>query len=179
MLVRRIITFFILLVAQPVSAAVTPFSIGLALESRLNKEVNPDVSKVDNVPQLSARYRFEPFAVQLEYSQQASSSGSGSLRINSLSRLATLWGRYKYYEYTRWNPFVGAGFGYYFDRVESKFEGSANTRGGQRRVLGLGTGIGTPQFWETLDLEGEMRISTVEQRSDPMFSFLLRLDVQI
>jgi hypothetical protein len=175
----RIAWFLILLAAQPVSASITPFSMGLALESRLDREVNPEISKVNNVPQISARYSFDRVAAQLEYSQQQASSGAGSLRITTMSRLATLWGRYKYLPYTSWNPFVGVGGGYYFDKVESKFEQSSNSRGGQRRVLGLGTGVGTPPLWETLDLEGEMRVSTIEQRSEPMFSFLLRLGVQI
>jgi hypothetical protein len=179
MSVKLLVGSLFILLPLSAGAASTPYQMGVALESRVQHDVNPDDAHLQNLPQLWARYNWERWAAQLEYTQEDHSSGSGSLRIVTVSRVATLWGRYKYIEFTEWNPFVGVGGGYYFDQTESTFESSERRISGRRGLLGASTGIGTPLLWQHFDVEAEARVETLEQSADPLFSFLVRLGVRI
>lgn len=172
-----------LVLAMTVGAAATAaepskWQAGVGMESRLQSEVNPDYEKLENVGLLFGRVNFDRIAAQLELGQQERTSSSGSLAVTTKTQMIGLWGRYKYLNLERANPFVGVGAGTYMDQVDSEFEQSEDSREARRDFVGLGTGVGVP-VWKVLDLEGEVRMGLIEQREDPLFSFLVRVGVRL
>ena len=172
---RWIVSTVIFLSAHAVASP--RWGLGLGMESRMQREVNPDYANMKNVPQLYVKADFLPWAVLGEFSQEERRSSSGSLEIKSQTRKLGVWGRY---EFTgpRWSPFLTTGVGEYFDRVETTFQSSHDSRSGMRGFWGLGAGVGVT-YWERILVELEGRVNLIEQTKDPVFSALLRVGVQI
>jgi hypothetical protein len=168
---------FLLLSSMPVMAA-QDFALGMAMESRAQREVNPDFTDMRNSPQLYLKYRVLPAWFALgEISSESRDSSSGSLHVEAHSLKTGLWGRYEFTT-LRWTPFLAVGFGEYFDRVSTRFQSSQDTRSGTRGYMGTGVGVGKT-YWDILLLEAEGRVTFEEQTKDPVLTAILRLGVKI
>lgn len=174
---RRLLVILILVCASARATAKEQWAFGLGMESRLQREVNPDFTGLTNTPQYYVKYNFLPWSALVEFGQEGRDSSSGSLHVQSSSRKLGVWGRY---EFTgkNWAPFLSSGIGSYFDRVDTTFQSSRDERSGTRKFFGLSTGIGCT-YWEHLLLEAEARLTSVEQNKEPVFSALFRLGFQI
>jgi opacity protein-like surface antigen len=152
------------------------WAFGLGMESRVQREVNPDYANLQNTPELYARFRAHPYVALLEVGQQTHDTSSGSLSIRSQSTNVALWGRYEFLE-RAWTPFLSAGAGSYFDRVETHFESSSDARTGRRALIGAGAGV-SATVWQNLLLELEVRASGVQNEKDPLLTSLFRVGFQ-
>ena len=97
--------------------------------------------------------------------------------METQTRTLGLWGRYEYLTDSRWVPFAGLGVGSHFDRVRSSFGGTTDRRNGDRPFLGAGAGAGVLLFGH-LWLETEARFASVQDRGDPLLSFLFKIGGQ-
>lgn len=174
---RRFLILLGLVVSTAPAFAVT-WGAGLAMENRIQREVNPDYADMKSFGQLYAEVRFWPWALLIEGGSEAANSDSGTLHIQSATYSLGLWGRYEFYAPSRWSPFLSAGLGSYFDSVKTTFAGDIDNRTGTRGYFGLGAGI-RKVLWSHLSLEAELRGQFVEDRKDPYASGLLRLGWQI
>jgi hypothetical protein len=172
----RILIFLSLLVAGSSALALTQsdFSMGFGMESRAQRDVNPDYVNPLYSGQLFAKLRLKPWDLVLETSRSERDSGSGSLRVHSESTLLGAWGRYEFTPDREWTPYAALGMGNYFDKVSTSFQDSQADRGGNRKFLGLSAGV-SAIFWEHLIVEGEGRILSLEQSKDPVFAALIRV----
>ena len=164
------------LVGGSIASAAT-WSMGGLMESRMQKEVNPDYAELKNTGGIFAKVGFWPMAVLLESAREERDSGSGGLKVSSESTSLGVWGRYEFRDPGTWSPFAGIGAGMHFDKVTTTFAGQRDVRSGQRNFMGVGGGI-TKSFWSHVLVELEARAVTVQQRNDPMLSALFRAGVQ-
>lgn len=158
-------------------ASAAQYALGGGMESRLQKEVNPDYVEAKHVGGVFGKISFWPMAVVVEAAQQERESQVGGLKIKSSTNNFGLWGRYEFRDPGTWSPFAGIGAGLYMDKVVTSFEGNDDTRSGNRGFMGLGGGL-TKTFWKYLLVELEARVATVQDRNDPFLSALLRAGVQ-
>jgi hypothetical protein len=154
------------------------WSMGLGVESRIQRDVNPDQNSLKNMGELYIKMRLHPWAVLLETAQESHDSGSGTLQVQTESTSFGAWGRYELHDFDGWLSFVSVGAGSYFDKVDTSFQSSYNETFATRLFLGLGGGIGVV-CWQHLSLELEGRVASVEQSREPVLSALLRLGYQI
>ncbi len=178
---RRTLTLVLFtLISAPAFAAPSTYSMGLGMESRLVKEVNPDYTNAQFAGQLYGTVRFWPWDLSVEVTpEEKRSAASGSLSITSQTTTLSFWGRYEFLAADRrLMPFASLGLGMYFDRVTTKFNGESDTRGSRRGFAGVGLGL-TATLWKRLQLEAEARGSSVEEREEMLFSLLLHAGVQI
>jgi len=153
-------------------------AMGFGMESRMQRDVNPEYNTQQNSGQLYAKLRFWPWALEIETGRSELDSGQGSLRIRSESTLLGLWGRYEFKDPGTFAPFASLGVGSYFDVVDTTFESSHDRRTGLRKFMGAGGGVSTV-FWTHLQVELEGRVMTLEETKDPIFSGLIRIGCQI
>ena len=154
------------------------FGMGIGLETRLQREINPGFTDVRAAGQVFQMFRLHPWTAAVEAGYERQESGSGGFKVTSSSLAAGVWGRYGFAEPERWAPFVSTGVGAYFDRVNSSFAGESDTRRGVRRFWGAGLGI-NKIFGEYFLLETELRASFVQDRRDPMLALIVRTGVQL
>ena len=152
------------------------YAFGLGMESRFQREVNPDYNDMKNMGELYGKNRFWPWSLVVEAGQEGRESSSGSLSVRAESTSLQLWSRYEFREH--WSPFLAVGLGDYFDRVETKFQGSTDVRNGTRNMIGFGAGMSTV-FWRYLLVELEGRMALLQESRDPVYSVLLRIGLQI
>ncbi len=180
MLHSLVVAVLIFNVSSVFAASSKPdFAMGMAMESRLEQNVNPDYAATRFNEQLYGKLRFWPWAVLLEGGLEGRESSSGSYRVKTQTGTVAAWARYEFIPVTRgWSPFVSIGVGAYFDRVNTQIDTYDDTRSSRRGLMGLGGGL-TASLWRYLLLEAEGRISGVQERKDPLYSALLRIGVQI
>lgn len=167
----------VLLAAFSGAATAAPqWGLGFGMESRLDREVNPDYADVHSAPQLYGKIDLAPWAFVVETSQQSSESGEGSLHVSSQTQILATWARYEFPIPSHWMPFVSMGAGMAFDQVTTTFAGSRDVRNGNRGLLGAGGGL-TGTFFSWLQVEAEGRVNFIEDHKDPDLSALLRLGV--
>lgn len=159
-------------------AAKPTYAMGVGIESRLEHEVNPAYSTAQNLGQLYGKIRLWPWALLVELNHQSETTGSGSLNIRSETTGLGLWGRYEFLNPEKWSPFATVGGGAYFDEVTTNFEASTDVRAGRRGFGGVGGGL-TVTFWQRFLVEAEGRGMMIQERVDPLFTFLLRAGIQI
>lgn len=162
----------------PVAHAEPQWALGAAMESRFQREVNPDYGGVQNVGAFFTKLRLAPWAMVLEVGHEDRHSSSGSLSIHTQSTNGSLWARYEFLGEQTWRPFLGAGLGLSWDRVDTSFANSTDTRTGQRGLFGFGGGV-SGLLWKYLLAEVELRVVSIEDVKDPVLSGLLRLGLQL
>ena len=177
---RTLIATVLALFTAPVFATPLQYSLGLGMESRLVKEVNPDYSNPQFAGQLYGKIRHWPWDLSVELTpQEKRNTASGNLSITSATTTLGFWGRYEFRAPDRrWATFGSLGMGMYFDRVTTEFNGASDARSSRRGFAGLGLGFGTT-VWNRLQLEAEARGASVEEREEMLFSVLLRAGIQI
>jgi hypothetical protein len=154
------------------------FAMGLGMETRASRDVNPDYVTPQYMGMLYAKLRLKPFEALLETSRSERDSGSGSLRVHSESTLLAGWGRYEVFPEQEWIPFAALGFGTYFDTVTTRFQDSRSSNNGRRGFLGAGAGA-SKIFWQHFLVEVEGRVLSVEQARDPVLTGIVRLGCQM
>lgn len=156
----------------------TALTMGLGMETRLQREVNPDYTSARFSGQLYAQVHQWPWVLALELTPtERHSTSSGSLRVQSEVTVLGLWGRYEFLKpQRRWTTFATLGAGMNFDRVTTDFAGESDARTSRRNFAGAGLGFGGT-LWKRLSLEAEGRMVSVEEREDPIFSLVLRAGV--
>lgn len=173
---RNVITLICLVCCSGVTFAqeTKKMAMGLSMETRLQRDVNPDQSSLQPMGLLYGRYRVSgPFWILGETGYESHSGGSGSLQVKTESIVFGLWGRYEILRDRKWMPYVALGGGSYFDKVSTDFETSSDQRSGTRMFAGLGTGVSTT-LWNYFSMEAEGRITFIELEKDPGFSMVLR-----
>ena len=150
------------------------FSMVVAMETRANREVNPDYVNPKYSGMLFAKLRLRPWNILLEMSRSERDSRSGALHVNSESTRLAAWSRYEFLPDSSWTPFAAAGGGFYSDRVSTSFGQTTVNSSGKRGMLGLGAGI-SAVFWNHLTLEAEGRLESVEYARDPVLAGIVRL----
>ena len=174
-----LIVLMINLTAAFAASSASDFAMGVAMESRLEQNVNPDYAGTRFNEQLYGKIRFWPWAILLEGGLEGRESSSGSYHVKTQTSTVAAWPRYEFLAKERgWSPFVSLGAGVYFDRVSTQIESAQDTRISRRGLVGLGGGL-TANLWRYLVLEAEGRISGVQERTEPLYSALLRIGVQI
>ena len=175
----RSLIFAILLVSSPAFALTqSDFAMGVGLESRMQRDVNPDYSNPRSSGNLYAKLRMRPWDLLIETARDEQSTGSGSLRIRNESTLLAAWARYEFEKNESWTPYVSLGAGNYFDKVSTTFQASHVESNGNRKFLGLSAGI-SAVFWDHFLVEGEARVLSLEQSKDPVLSGLIRVGCQM
>lgn len=154
------------------------FAMGLGMETRASRDVNPDYVSPQYMGVLYAKLRLKPFAAMLETSRSERDSGSGSLRVHSESTMLAAWGRYEIFPEQRWIPFATLGLGTYFDNVTTHFQDSRSSNNGRRDFVGVGAGASTV-FWEHFLVEAEGRVLSIEQARDPVLTGIVRVGCQM
>ena len=150
-------------------------ALGIAMESRLQMEINPDVGSLRNLGMVYAKYKVGRWAGLFEAGQERRDTSSGSLKVRNESIMTGLWGRYEFSNGDRlWSPYLAAGGGAYFDKVKTQFQSSEAQHGGTRKFAGLGAGVSSVLAQHLL-LEGEGRMNFVEMVKDPVFSLIVRV----
>src|SRR3569623_324668 len=103
----RSVVVLLLACANPAWALAKPdYALGLALEAREQREVNPDTNGARGIGQLYGLVRLRPAAVEIETSQDSSQTNSGSLSVKSQSTMLGVWGRYEYLHPVDYNLFA-------------------------------------------------------------------------
>lgn len=171
---RPVLALMLLLMAPNLWAAPTVWSTGLGMESRMQREVNPDYVDMRNSGTLYAKARFWPMAALLEAAREDRDSHSGDLRIKASSMMLGVWGRYEFRDPDKWSPFAGLGAGQYFDQVQTSFGEQVDTRKARRGFMGVGLGL-TKTYWQHLLLELEARAAAIQRRDQIQFSGLFRV----
>jgi opacity protein-like surface antigen len=154
------------------------FAMGVGMETRAQRDVNPDETAPKYAGVLYAKMRFKPWDALLETARDERDSSSGSLRIHSESTMLGAWGRYEIYPDEFWTPFASAGLGTYFDKVATSFQDSSFSKSGTRGFLGLGAGV-SAVLWDHVLVEGEGRILSLEQSKDPVLTGMIRVGCQM
>lgn len=154
------------------SLAAPSWTVGTGLETRFQKEVNPDYAEMKAIGQLFAQANFGVWAGHAELGHEVQESNSGALSITSKSLNFGLWGRYQFLT-DQYRPFVSTGLGSYFDTVTTRFGASEDERTGTRPYWGLGGGI-SAVFWEHLLVEVEGRGALIRDRKEPTLAALFR-----
>jgi hypothetical protein len=154
------------------------WSVGTAMEARMQREVNPDYYEASAIGQLFAQASFGKWAALLEVGQDSSDSSSGGVSVDNDTLSVGAWGRYSLAPERKWRPVAGLGLGAYFDKVTSTYGSSSSERRGERYFGGAGVGL-SHTFFKHMLIEGEGRAALIEDRKDPLFSVLLRLGVEI
>ena len=163
-----------------VSAEARPlWNLGMAMEARLEREVNPEYTDPAGLGQVFAQVEMGRWLAHAEIGRQEQESSSGSLAVKTTTNIFGLWGRYQFLNEKKWRPFLGAGMGMHLDEVKTSYGAtSKDRRDGERGYLGIGGGVGRV-FAEWMLIEVEVRAGGVEDRKDPLFSLTTRLGVQI
>jgi len=154
------------------------WGLGLGYLARVNREVNPDYTEMKGFGQLYAQIRRKRWAMALEVDREERVSSSGALNIQTDSVGLGSWWRYHFRDPERWTLFVSGGAGVYLDEVTSTYLNAHDERTGRRFFTGLGGGL-TRTLWNVLMIEGEGRVSVVQDRRDPVGSVIFRLGVQL
>jgi opacity protein-like surface antigen len=154
------------------------FAMGVGMETRAQRDVNPDETAPKYSGVLYAKLRFKPWDALFETARDERDSSSGSLRIHSESTLLGAWTRYEIRAEESWTPFASAGLGSYFDKVSTSFQTSSADKSGTRGFLGLGGGV-SAVFWSHVLVEGEGRILSLEQSKDPVLTGMIRVGCQM
>lgn len=149
------------------------WSAGTGLETRFQKEVNPDYSDVQILGQLFGQLNLGRWLAHAELGHEERDTSTGLLAIETRSLNIGAWGRYQF-QTEQWRPFVGTGLGAYFDTVKTTFGASEDERSGNRPYWGLGGGI-SAVFWNSLLLEAEGRGTLIRDRREPTFAALFRV----
>ncbi len=144
-------------------------SAGVGLQSRLEREINPDFVKSKNSGQLFAQVLYLPYVLNMELGREEGSSRMGGLTITHSTVVFTAWGRYEWASDSQWRPFAAVGGGCYFDEVVSRFDRATDERSGTRLLSGLGAGV-RGLLGHLLRLEAEGRMAFVQDHKDPEFS---------
>lgn len=169
----RALVFMLLWVASTASAL--DYGLGIGVESRLTKDVNPAFSSVSTQGQFFQEVRFHPWTLTLELGLERGESASGGLSIERSTVSAQTWARFAVLSFDTWAPYVGVGVGGFFDRVTTRLPGDeTDVRRGTRWMTGLGGGV-TKTFFDHLLLEAELRASFVREQRDPGLSLLGRV----
>jgi len=175
---RSVAILLLVCASQSWALAKPDYALGLALEAREQREVNPDTNGARGFGQLYGLVRMRPAAVEIETSQDSNETHSGSLSVKSLSTMVGAWGRYEYLHPADYTLFASLGLGAFFDRVDTQFQTSSDHHSGTRDFMGAGTGLSVV-FWEHLQLEVEGRILSIQESKDPVLSGLVRVGCQI
>lgn len=162
------------------SAAPTAWrtSLGLGLESRLSREINPDYVEVQNLPKLYFLLRHYPYGLSVELGEESRTSRAGALKINTSSTQISFWGRYEFSDHDLWVPFMAVGLGSTFEKVISEYGSSTDEREGLRKSAGLSAGL-SATIWRFVEVEGEGRAVFIEDRKDPQLAALLKLGFRL
>lgn len=150
------------------------YGVGLGLETRLVKDVNPGYTSTRSLAHVFQELRLERFVFTVEVGYDKSEGSAGGLSIRRATVTATTWARYAFLDFDRWSPYVTVGLGSHFDRVTSSFADESDTRRGTRLMTGLGGGI-AKTLWDHLLLEGEVRGVFVREQKEPGLSLILRV----
>lgn len=159
----------------------THWAFGLGMESRLDTEVNPDYTDLQNAGLVYLRGQWRRYGLQLELGGgEKRRTSSGSLRIETVSYSGALWGRYDLMGTRRRSamPFLELGGGTFADQITTEFQGARDERQGRRGFVGLGLGVGFVLF-RHLEIEAGARGQSIQQRKDPLVSLLIRMGVRI
>jgi hypothetical protein len=176
---QRLLTFGLIVLWSGATWASKPdLAMGLGLETRAQRDVNPDATTAKSTDEFYGKIRFFPWALEIETGREESASGSGSLTIKSESTLLGVWGRYEFAPPTMVAPFASLGMGSYFDVIDTSFAASHDRRQGVRKFMGAGGGL-TMTLWDHLQMEIEGRIISLEETKDPVLSGLIRVGCQI
>lgn len=174
-MLRTVIALFVALLFHASAFARQEVAMGLAMESRVQREVNPDIGNLHSLGMVYAKWKFAQWSALFETGLEEHDSGTGSLNVKTETIGVGLWGRYDFYAPDRgWSPFAGVGVGSYFDRVNADFQDSHEERSGTRKFAGLGVGVDAT-FWQHFLVEGEGRMNFVELSKDPVFSAIFRV----
>jgi hypothetical protein len=164
----------ILLAIFSLQVSATEWGMGMALQGRVQADINPDYYQTKALGQLFARARQVPWSVLLELGDERQHTSAGSYSIGSQSTSLGLWGRYEPWPEYAWSAFVSGGTGVFLDRMETQLGAERSVDHGHRFYLGLGAGI-SRQVWRQCLVELEARVQSIEQGRDPALSGLLRV----
>lgn len=166
-----------LLLCFGASAEALDYGVGLGVDSRVGKDVNPAYTSARSLGQLFGEVRFYPWTIALEYMRDTQTSSDGGLSIQRVSNSLGLWGRFGFLDPDGWSPYATVGLGTYLDRVTSTFAAERDERKGSRAFLGAGAGV-AKTFFTYLLTEAEVRGLLVREQKDPGLALILRLGVR-
>jgi opacity protein-like surface antigen len=175
---RILILFALCFASSAFALTQKDFAMGVGMETRAQRDVNPDETAPKYSGMLFAKLRFKPWDALLETARDERDSSSGSLRVHSESTLLSAWVRYEIRPEESWTPFATAGLGSYFDKVSTSFESSQASKSGMRSFVGLGAGV-SATYWDHLVIEGEGRILSLEESKDPVLTGMIRVGCQM
>ena len=159
------------------SASAWRFDLGVGVEARWRREVNPAFGQYANAPQAFATIWYHRFALSTELSREpVRSSTSGGLTIQTQ---ATRFGTFARYGLLQWGtvtPYVAFGGGATWDTVTTRFTSTVDRRRGSRRFLGAGLGV-SAKPWSWSVIEAEARVLSEETVKFPGFGVIVRLGV--
>lgn len=153
------------------------FGLGLGLESRLEREVNPDFFQLQSLGHYYGILGRGIYSLLFELSRERQHSQSGAMAISTSTTSLAVWGRLELGSNTQWKTFATVGVGERVDKVSSVFESAADERSGVRKLLGAGIGI-SGIFWAHFQLDAEGRAIFIQDRKDPQLLALLKVGVQ-
>lgn len=153
------------------------FAAGAGIEGRIRQDINPDMPSPKFRPPLFMQVHLNRWTAQLEFTPfDEQTSNLGALTIKTETYTLGAWGHYAFREPFHWSPFLSAGFGVIFDKVESTYFNESAEITGQRYFSGFGGGI-THELIPNLEVEGELRAALIEDRKDVSFSGIVRVGV--
>jgi hypothetical protein len=170
----RTLILAVLMICGFQAAAEATLALGVGLESRVQPDVNPDFTTLQNSPQIYYEILFTNWGLEFDFEQQSRTSNVGDLSVDSHSTELGAWGRYMFRPPTTWSPYVALGLGGEFDRVNTRFGTSVDNRSGQEGMLGLAAGM-SKSFWKVLLVEAEVRMESLQNYQQPLFAGILRL----
>lgn len=160
------------------AGAVVRMVTGLGVEGRMEAQVSPEFSDTRGVGQLFQRVQWNRWAVSVEVAQERSKTASGGFSVRTRTANVSAWGLYRVWGADSWSSFVDLGGGPAIDSVESQLGADVARRRGVRWRFGGGLGLNY-LIWDRLLLEGEARMTGIQDRKEPAFSLLLRAGVSL
>lgn len=164
-----------LLFWSSIAMAIPKLTLGAGLEGRMSPEVNTESRATDGVAQVYTSIRFEqPWSLLLEVSRGSNKSALGNYSVERVSIDTLVAGRYEIRRFKYFSPFIGAGLGWNFKNITTKFGSARDERwsnGGGLATIGLGA---TATYYEHWNIELEYRMAKYEMLNEPVWSGIVR-----
>lgn len=158
--------------------AAPKLGLGVGLETRLDRQVNPGYDDFRHQAQLFQQFQWFPYVLSLEFAYDQKQSSSGAFAVKTTTYAGGAWGRYVFYDPDRWSPYLAAGVGTNVDYVDTSLAKESDRRRGTRLFSGLGLGV-SRVVWKSLLLEAETRATMIDGRRDPALGLLIRAGVEL
>ncbi len=137
----------------PTSTYDTPKPVHLLVTTGIETRPEKDAQGSFTDHQLSnfnLGFGYQSFVFLLEQAQYQDRSGNSTLSVERLQTDYLLWSHYRAMSWNRLVPYLGAGLGFYQEKVTTQFAGSISTNNSKAKFLGgvaFGVGMDTPYLW--------------------------------